>query len=309
MNSRALTLAAAACLVLCADASYGETKTVRIDCDRGKTIASALNQEADELIIEISGFCKEDPVIERDFVTIRGANQDPALDGIHGATPGQVLAGTGGQEIGETVVTIRGAQGVRLEYLSLGEGLANRTGVAAISGAIATVSNCVVENSSDGGVAAANGTLFVEDSIVRGNGGAGALAVVGGQLTLIDTIVLANGLGLISLTGGTITVSGGSIDGSIFALSDGNIELGGFGLDPVAHSAPFNLISGDSSLRVSSSSTLAGFFAVADFSNLALRDGSTITGTLNCDGGGDAFCDTPLTQIIGFSNCGQCPNP
>jgi len=63
------------------------TRTVRVDCSRrGASIARALETAADELVIEISGFCHENFEIRRSNVTLRGASGDPTLDGIHGVS-------------------------------------------------------------------------------------------------------------------------------------------------------------------------------------------------------------------------------
>jgi len=62
-------------------AEPAKSGAVRVDCDRGKKIAEALEKPADELVIEITGTCREDLVIRRDRVSLVGAGADPALVG------------------------------------------------------------------------------------------------------------------------------------------------------------------------------------------------------------------------------------
>ena len=312
-------------LVVAVAAAAPSSKTINVDCSRGQTITQALERPAEELTIVIDGFCIEDLVIRRDFVTVRGKNQDPDLDGIHSATPGIILGGTGGQEIGESVVTVRGGHAIRFEHLFIGEGQANRSGVAAIDNSIVTISDCLVENNPDFGVAAAgNSVLFVVDSTVRGNSRFGGFAVGSGLLALTDSDLLDNGDpavfddgGLLSINNGLITMVGGSLSGSIVSSVNSSVELGGF--DPIVgvplagvlHTGGIVIVDG-SSVRARSGSTLQGFTLVVDFSTFALRGGSTLDGNLVCGSGGDAFCDDPAVNlpVLGStSNCGQCPKP
>ncbi len=286
--------------------------TVLVDCAAGDSITEALNTPADELTIEIDGFCSEDFVIQRDFVILRGKNGNPNLDGIHSATPGIIIAGTGLQEIGQSVVWIRGAQAIRFENLFIGEGQANRSGVAATMNSIVTISNCRIENNLGYGVAAGSSSLFVVDSTVRGNSSFGGLSTNGGLLHVSDSVLLDNGGGLLSVSNGQIIMSGGSLNGAIFSLRNSGIDLGGgelLGVEQTALSGiALNLIGGDSSVHAFGGSTLQGLTLVMDFSNFVLREGSTLDGFLSCGAGGDAFCETPATDVTG-SNCSQCLPP
>lgn len=54
-------------------------KTVKVNCEKGDSITKALEEKADELIIEFEGTCYENVVIERDNVTIRGVSSDPTI--------------------------------------------------------------------------------------------------------------------------------------------------------------------------------------------------------------------------------------
>jgi hypothetical protein len=87
------------------------SKTVVVKCDKGDSINEALEEKADILIIEVQGWCTEDVVIERDFVTLRGSN--PLVDGIEAARPEPHLS---------AAVYIRGAREVVLESLGISSG-------------------------------------------------------------------------------------------------------------------------------------------------------------------------------------------
>jgi hypothetical protein len=91
-----------------ANAKATKPKTVRVDCGKRKTIAAALADTADTLIIEISGVCQENFQVRRSNVTFRGS--DPALDGIQGvvADPQPLAA-----------VELRYAENIRFENLKI----------------------------------------------------------------------------------------------------------------------------------------------------------------------------------------------
>ena len=310
----------ALCLVLCLPATLiakpaggppggPPSATVQVNCTHFNpashdSITAALNNPAQELTIEINGICIEDIVIRRDFVTLRGKNHNANVDGIHSATPGKILGGPVGQEIRESVVSVRGGVAIRFENLFIGEGQENRSGMGVSENSIVTISNCRVENNPDFGVGAFSGSvLFIVDSTVTGNSTFGGISAGGGLLQVTDGSLFD---GLVILDNGLFTMSGGSLDGTILSLTNSSVELGGFALPAVSHTGTFNLIGGDSSIRVGSGSTLQGLTLVSEFSNFVLRDGSTLNGSLICSLGGDASCDVS-SNVTGSSNCGQCP--
>lgn len=59
-------------------------KTVSVNCAKGESISAALSKNTGPLVIELRGTCRENVLIERSDVTLRGAN--PASDGIQGVT-------------------------------------------------------------------------------------------------------------------------------------------------------------------------------------------------------------------------------
>ena len=142
MKSRALVLGTVVCLVVGVAAGHAKTtKTVKVDCARGDSINEALGAKGDELIVEISGMCHENVLIERSFVTLKGA--DPGSDGVVGLPP------AGPDVSGLAVVKILRADSVRLENLTV-QGGANH-GILAGWGDPLEIVNChVVDNARFG---------------------------------------------------------------------------------------------------------------------------------------------------------------
>lgn len=95
--------------------------TVNVDCAKGQSIQDALKRDADELRINVSGFCRENVIVRRSNVHLAGA--DPDLDGIEGFREGpeSPLSAING------ALTIDGAQNVQVENLGIRGN--SRTGV------------------------------------------------------------------------------------------------------------------------------------------------------------------------------------
>ena len=277
--------------------------TVQVDCAAGDSITEALATPAIELTIEIDGFCSEDIEIRRDLVTLRGKNEDPGQDGIHGATPAVSLGGTGIGEIFESVVLVRAGSGVHFADLFIGEGQANRPGVAISENAVVTLSNTRVENNPGFGVGAfAGAVLFIEDSTVTGNGTNAVVAASSGQVFVASSDLSG---GVVSFNNGILRMTGGLLNGVIVSVMSGTVQFSG-----VSQTGPLILVNGNSSLRALGGSVLdvTLFALVDDFSNFVLREGSTLSSDLLCSSGGDAFCDVPA-DVSGVSTCGLCPKP
>lgn len=88
MNSRHY-LATAATLLAIGSPADAASMEVHVDCSKGQSINRALTRNADDLVIQISGLCEENVIVNRERVTLRGF--DRATDGIRAAmldTPG-----------------------------------------------------------------------------------------------------------------------------------------------------------------------------------------------------------------------------
>ena len=82
------------------DSDGPKTETVKVKCNEGQSIAKALENKADFLIVEIQGFCEEKITINRSGVTLRGS--DPEKDGLMGPA----------DPVEEPLVTVTGANTV-----------------------------------------------------------------------------------------------------------------------------------------------------------------------------------------------------
>ncbi|HEU4596714.1 MAG TPA: hypothetical protein VFS10_16370 [Pyrinomonadaceae bacterium] len=128
--------------------------TEKVNCHKGESINKALAKHSDaaSLVVEISGLCKENVVVTRDRVTLRGA--DPATDGI------EAIANV---EQTDAAVWVRSAQLVTVENLKLTGGF---------SGLLATevsvphlrVNNCRMEGNVQWGAQLELALLVAEDT-------------------------------------------------------------------------------------------------------------------------------------------------
>ena len=116
-------------------AARASAGTLKVNCHKGESVNKALAKDPDaaSLVVEISGLCKENVVVTRDRVTLRGA--DPATDGIQAA---------GNTEQTDAAVWVRGAQLVVVENLKLTGGF---TGLLATEVSVPhlRVNNCRLE--------------------------------------------------------------------------------------------------------------------------------------------------------------------
>ena len=137
------------------------TATVTVNCSHGQSINQALNQHpnAKSLIVEISGMCRENVVVTRDRVTLRG--MDPANDGIQAVSNTETI---------DAALWVRGAQLVTVENLKLTGGYSGLTATAA-SDPVLKVINCRVESNAAYGVRLeGNSLLQAENTVINSNG-------------------------------------------------------------------------------------------------------------------------------------------
>jgi hypothetical protein len=292
-----------------------------VDCNKGQTINNALNRPAVELTIEISGICIEDVEITRTNVTLRGA--DPLVDGIRSDPSGFM----------RQALTLRNTSFVYIENLKLtgannGIGINNSFGVYLV--------NCRLEDNEFAGaiVGTGSGSVHFTDTVVAAPNppeGArlsrGIWATNGSNATCTNCAIQDYWYALRASTGSQITVDGGSITGTQYALGvfanstsfvvgatlDGRIRMFDkssttlIGVNQINAPSSNQLRTG-SILVASGGTTLVGPTFVSGFTNVALFDTSSISGDMQCSSGGDAYCDSPLTATSS-SNCGQCANP
>ena len=321
---------------------HGGPRTVLVRCDRGQTIGRALKKPGAPLVVEVRGFCDEDVVISRDDVVLRGA--DPLADGVRGVGTGtssldgvievrgardvtlENLTVTGGDRsgialdradnvtVGNCRVRDNGTRGLVANYSSniiVTDTAIAKNGqleISAFNSRPLSCTRCTID-ASQRGVAASGSDLNLTSSSVTSPVGAlsafnSTVGVFGSTIRLDATsgfAVLAIDLGVVNFSGSEVHGALGTDNGSMF-LSDTNQATNERGLNIVTASR----------LRVYGTSSLlaTGPFGtiVDDFGSLVLSETSTITGSLECFWGGDAFCADPAS-VSGTSSCGQCPKP
>jgi len=172
-------------------------KTVIVDCEKGDSINEALEEKADELVIEIVGTCQEDVVIERNNVTLRGAGS--------GAT---VVAAS------STAIYLDRVSRVSLENLSAqggieGPGDIGGAGVAVVLSTGVSVSDLVVELGQSKGMIVAGSEVIISDSDFRDNNGYG----------------LQGNASKLFFLGGEVELSGNSYEGLLLSFQSSLISV------------------------------------------------------------------------------------
>jgi hypothetical protein len=237
--------AVAVLLMVGSSGSAADTE-VRVDCSKGQSINGALRHKADDLIVVISGLCEENVVVNRERVTLRGA--DPAADGIRAATldtPGSFallvrssyvrvenLRITGGQTYGLVVSHTSG-------YGRFGWGIDRAVEVI----------NCRIMDNPGIGLLAEYSSVRVIDTNFSGNATGGAYASEAG-LSCINCTFTNNGTALAGFVEATVTSNRG-----IVSLTNSNVT-GVIGLN-VLHG---RAIVTDSSIATTDVRAVSGFF-------------------------------------------------
>ena len=173
------------------------TLTVAVDCAAGDSIGAALEKHADELIIEISGFCNEDIDVRRDDVTFQGT--DSSTDGFSGPSPGSD---------DPLLVYLENASGVTFRNLTFAN--SNKHGLFARASQLIVVENCLFQdNAGDGVLLQSASQAKIEDSSFERNGRFGLTASGASSVNAIDSVFVDNaGWAVASFLEGTVYVSG-----------------------------------------------------------------------------------------------------
>src|SRR5262245_63462592 len=214
-----------------------KSKTVVVDCRKGESLAAALAEEAEDLIVEVRGLCSEDTKVVRGNVTIRGT--DPAVDGIRGVTKSRAssVAGT------TAALEVR-ASGVVLEKLRVTGGALY--GLLVVGSQGTEVRNCrLQENGELGASFTGASAAMVYDTIFSGNGAGGArvnrssvvnfrgctfrdnaspgagiaLEAINGGRALLEDSRLQGLVGVNAMNGGMVSLSASEVEGASVGLS------------------------------------------------------------------------------------------
>lgn len=313
--------------------------TVQVDCAKGDSIMKALENSAQELTIEISGTCEENVQIRRSNVTLRGT--DPLLDGIRPAPDeplNQALNLFGVHFVNiENLKLSGGRVGIGVNYSFAVDIINCRVEDNEVVGVIlgsASGSNDLVDTLVRGnnviGVLIANGSDLGCSACTIDNHNRGFQLEESSSLGLFDTTV--QGSRAIDASGGSrvFTLFGSTqntIEGSTAAMrlrGNASVDLRDDAiigtldlrqksiatLRDITHtvSSGLNRIQSGSSLVVRGATSIAGDFSITEFSEFTLPGGTTVSGSLSCSRGADAFCDD-LLSIGGTSDCSQCLKP
>jgi hypothetical protein len=132
--------------------------TAKVNCAKGDSINAALASDlkAHSLTIEITGMCRENVVVTRDRVTLRGT--DPAQDGI------QAVENT---ELTDAAVWVRTAALARIENLTLTGGFSGLLGTNANLPSI-QLTNCRLSGNRNFGIQLENSLANAADTAFEG---------------------------------------------------------------------------------------------------------------------------------------------
>jgi hypothetical protein len=260
MNTR-LVAGAMACLLMIGSTAGAANKEVRVDCSKGQSINRALGDMADDLVVEISGLCEENVVVNRERVTLRGT--DPAADGIRAATL---------DTPGSFAVLVRSSY-VRIENLRITGGQTYGLVVSHTSGygrfgwgsdLGVEVVNCRIVDNPGIGLLAEDSSVTVRDTTLSGNARGGAYAWRG-DLRCTNCTFTDNGTALAGFVEATVTSNRG-----IVTLTNSNVT-GVIGLN-VLHG---RAIVTDSSIATTDVRAVSGFFESEIF-----LSGSSVVGRI-----------------------------
>jgi hypothetical protein len=146
--------------IVCADqvAAEPDPRIVSVSCPEA-SISEALDVEAEELVVEISGTCEEYVLVTRSNVTLRGVGEQPTIVGV--ATR-------------YSVIGVEKATGVRIEGLTIERGRGN--GVMVADSMNVSLSDLTVQDNASNGIQANRSSVNIGDVVVRRNGLAGIAA-------------------------------------------------------------------------------------------------------------------------------------
>jgi hypothetical protein len=319
-------------------AAKAPPKETQVLCAQGDSINQALGHPGNELVIYITGICTEDVVVDRDRVKLLGT--DPAVDGIRAATIddpyGAALYIRGGRQVTVENLQLTGGKhaGLAIEDVRRSTILRNlriegnqEVGLQASNSLVVGFGLSITGNGIAGVGLSETAYLRCDDCTIADNpsagsgfgivGSAGALATLfrgsisaGIPLSFrFNSVVAAHGTtlsGYVALDASgssSITVKGATVDGSIRADGDSQIELSNS--QQVFNPVPGgNVVSGASEMTVSARSVLIGETVFDEFSNGFFNQSSTLE-TLACSTGSDAVCMPGVTKSS--SNCPSCP--
>jgi parallel beta-helix repeat protein len=201
-----------------------EAATIRVNCNRGDSVQSALDSLTGPATLVVTGTCHENIVIKKDDVTIQGGTfvgRDPNQNTIQVTAARRALitgATVGGARNG--VVSFQGGS-VTVENSIIQDN--GKAGISANFGSSAIVKFCTIrDNSLQGVVVTDNSALVLINSTVTANGGTGVLAQRSSSARIGQNLLSEAGPNTITNNTG----NGVSITRSAYAIIDNNTITG-----------------------------------------------------------------------------------
>ena len=316
------------------DSDGPSSLTVKVNCNKGKSIQRALGRSADQLTVKIKGMCQERVVITRHNVTLIGS--DPATDGITGPAVDDVV-------VQRALVRIIDSRNVRLENLTITA--SDSRGLEATELTFVDVVNCRITGNAGRGLQVSSDSFAsIVDTTIAFNGsfeliafegvancerctidddGFSVVAASGARISFLDSWITTSGdiavnadlAAFVSgrntdVTSGFITLwtnrgsrlfwRDSTLSGSFWADTDSQLAV--VGTTQTANLVR-NIAFQDSHVEIRGG-TLVGDTQLTGFSN-GTAEGAPTLGTVTCDRGGDLYCDGSETK--GGSSCGLCP--
>jgi parallel beta-helix repeat protein len=222
IEKMSLTLLVIGCLGLIVPGL--EAAEIKVNCNKGESVQSALDILTGPATIVVKGTCNENVVIKKDDVTIKGGTfvgPDANQNTIQVLSARRVLIS--GATVGGANHGVRAYQGASLTLEnSLIEANA-QSGVGASYGSSVTVNGCTIRaNTLQGVVVTDNSALVLTNSTVTANGQAGVLVQRSSSARIGQSITGLSGLNTITNNGGP----GVNVSRSAYALIDGNTITG-----------------------------------------------------------------------------------
>jgi len=224
-------------------------KTASVRCDKGKTIADALDDHHGPLTIQVFGTCHENVVVRRSDVTlVAGApgaaiqGTDPKVDTLTVTADRFVLDGLSyGLKVngGRNGIVVTGASQAQLRNCTVrgsGNGIVGGIGIQFSSGASGSVDRCVSSNNPADGIFIDGSIVTITNSTIQSNARNGVFVFGGSTARIGFTNVFVSAPNTISDNGANgIHVSLNSL-GIIYGNSvtdngtNANSPLGRFGV-------------------------------------------------------------------------------
>ena len=210
---------------------------IKVKCDKGQSVQSALDSLSGPAIITVTGICHENLVIKNDDVTLQGGTYDAP-------------------DSARSTIFVEGARRVAITGVTVRGGLA---GVRAFQGASLTLENSTIEENESCGVHAFTGSsVSVDSCTIQKNNGQGVIAADNSNLALTNSTITDNHMAGVLVMGASNARIGKSSQGvlgrnqitnnwgygvnvtwSSFAMINGNTLTGngGYGVNIDAASA------------------------------------------------------------------------